>query len=53
MEFQEILYAEGGPVGTITLNRPDCGNKREIVAWARDGRIQPTPCRASGTNNPA
>jgi len=26
MEFQEILYAEDGPVGTITLNRPDDGN---------------------------
>jgi len=24
--------------------------KRELVAWARDGRIQPTPCRASGAN---
>jgi acyl-CoA synthetase len=22
--------------------------KRELVAWARDGRIQPTPCRAGG-----
>jgi acyl-CoA synthetase len=27
--------------------------KRELVAWARDGRIQPTPCRASGANKPA
>lgn len=27
--------------------------KRELVAWARDGHIQPTPCRASGANNPA
>ncbi len=26
MEFQEILYHEDGPVGTITLNRPDDGN---------------------------
>ncbi|HEY5291874.1 MAG TPA: enoyl-CoA hydratase-related protein [Burkholderiales bacterium] len=26
MDFQEILYAEDGPVGTITLNRPDDGN---------------------------
>ena len=26
MEFQEILYAEDGPIGTITLNRPDDGN---------------------------
>lgn len=26
MEFKEILYAEDGPVGTITLNRPDDGN---------------------------
>ena len=26
MEYQEILYAEDGPVGTITLNRPDDGN---------------------------
>ena len=26
MEFQEIVYAEDGPVGTITLNRPDDGN---------------------------
>jgi hypothetical protein len=53
MEFQEILYAEGGPVGTITLDRPDGGNKRELVACARDGRIQPIPCRACGANNPA
>jgi acyl-CoA synthetase len=27
--------------------------KRELIAWARDGRIQPTPCRASGANKPA
>ena len=26
MEFSEILYAEDGPIGTITLNRPDDGN---------------------------
>ena len=26
MQFQEILYSEDGPVGTITLNRPDDGN---------------------------
>ncbi len=26
MGFQTILYAEDGPVGTITLNRPDDGN---------------------------
>ncbi|WP_319517644.1 enoyl-CoA hydratase-related protein [uncultured Martelella sp.] len=25
-EFKEILYSEDGPVGTITLNRPDDGN---------------------------
>jgi acyl-CoA synthetase len=24
--------------------------KRELVAWARDGRIRPTPCRADGAN---
>lgn len=27
--------------------------KRELVAWARDGRIQPTPCRAGGAGKPA
>ena len=27
--------------------------KRELVAWARDGRIQPTPCRARGANKPS
>jgi naphthoate synthase len=27
MTFSEILYVEDGPVGTITLNRPDDGNK--------------------------
>jgi len=26
MQFKEILYSEDGPVGTITLNRPDDGN---------------------------
>ena len=26
MSFNTILYAEDGPVGTITLNRPDDGN---------------------------
>ena len=26
MSFQTILYAEDGPIGTITLNRPDDGN---------------------------
>lgn len=26
MRFQEILYDEDGPIGTITLNRPDDGN---------------------------
>lgn len=26
MEFKEILYAEDGPIGTITLNRPEDGN---------------------------
>ena len=27
--------------------------KRELVAWGRDGRIQPIPCRAGGANQPA
>jgi acyl-CoA synthetase len=27
--------------------------KRELIAWAREGRIQPTHCRASGATNPA
>ena len=27
--------------------------KRELVAWAREGRIQPTHCRASGADKPA
>ena len=26
MSFTEILYEEDGPIGTITLNRPDNGN---------------------------
>ena len=26
MSFETILYAEDGPVGTITLNRPDNAN---------------------------
>ena len=26
MAYQEILYAEDGPIGTITLNRPEDGN---------------------------
>jgi naphthoate synthase len=26
MEFQEIIYEEDGPIGTITLNRPHDGN---------------------------
>ena len=26
MSYQTILYAEDGPIGTITLNRPDDGN---------------------------
>jgi naphthoate synthase len=26
MEFQEIIYEEDGPIGTITLNRPEDGN---------------------------
>lgn len=26
MQFEEITYAEDGPVGTITLNRPHDGN---------------------------
>lgn len=26
MEFQEIIYEEDGPIGTITLNRPGDGN---------------------------
>ena len=26
MEYEEITYHEDGPVGTITLNRPDHGN---------------------------
>jgi naphthoate synthase len=26
MAFTEIIYAEDGPIGTITLNRPDNGN---------------------------
>jgi naphthoate synthase len=26
MQFEEIIYTEDGPVGTITLNRPDDGN---------------------------
>ena len=27
--------------------------KRELVAWARESRIQPTPCRLGGVNKPA
>jgi naphthoate synthase len=26
MDFQEILYSEDGPIGTLTLNRPEDGN---------------------------
>ncbi len=26
MTFKEILYEEDGPIGTITLNRPEDGN---------------------------
>ena len=26
MEYSEILYTEDGPIGTLTLNRPDDGN---------------------------
>ncbi len=26
VSFQTILYEEDGPIGTITLNRPDDGN---------------------------
>jgi naphthoate synthase len=26
MDYQTILYAEDGPIGTLTLNRPDDGN---------------------------
>ena len=26
MENDEVLYAEDGPIGTITLNRPHDGN---------------------------
>ena len=26
MAFETILYEEDGPVGTLTLNRPDDGN---------------------------
>lgn len=26
MQFKEILYSEDGPIGTITLNRPEDGN---------------------------
>jgi len=27
--------------------------KRELVAWAKEGRIQPSPCRAGGADKPA
>ena len=27
--------------------------KRELIAWAKEGRIQPIPCRAGGTDKPA
>ena len=26
MSFNTIIYQEDGPIGTITLNRPDDGN---------------------------
>ena len=26
MQFEEIIYVEEGPIGTITLNRPEDGN---------------------------
>ena len=26
MHFEEITYVEDGPIGTITLNRPNDGN---------------------------
>ena len=31
MDFETILYAEDGPVGTITLNRPDDGNMFNVT----------------------
>jgi len=27
--------------------------KRELIAWTKEGSIQPNPCRASGANQPA
>ena len=31
MTFETIQYAEDGPVGTLTLNRPDDGNMFNVV----------------------
>jgi naphthoate synthase len=31
MAYQTILYEEDGPIGTITLNRPDDGNMFDVI----------------------
>src|ERR1700674_4392577 len=31
MSFETIIYEEDGPIGTITLNRPDDGNKFNVT----------------------
>ena len=54
MAYQEILYAEDGAVGTITLNRPDDGNMLHRSHVSRDPRLhQRDPSRDPHQGNRA
>ena len=35
MTFETILYQEDGPIGTITLNRPEDGNMFTVACVMR------------------
>ena len=47
MGYQTILYAEDGPVGTLTLNRPEDGNMF-TRRWATRCAIVSPRCVARG-----
>ncbi len=48
-----VVEHEGHAVAEFPLTASGKTLKRELVAWARESRIQPTPCRFGGAGQSA